>query len=85
MYAYFIGFFLIGTSQIFLLNAPVCIIKCLILDIVDKWFSVNERNLATALASFVNGLGINFGFMMAVLLVGNDAVYRMNLYLEQNS
>lgn len=66
MEAYFLGFFLIGCSQMFLLNAPV--------TVVDRWFGASERNLATAVGSFVNGLGINFGFMSAVLYVGSDPV-----------
>ena len=54
-----------------------------IIDIVDRWFGSSERNLATAIGSFVNSLGINFGFLFAALLVGSDAVIILN-YLELN-
>jgi hypothetical protein len=57
-------------------------------DISDRWFPPNQRTIATCIGSFINQVGLNFGFIFATIFfmdveIGEDNVRKqkqMNLF-----
>lgn len=62
------GYILLSLGQLPIIASPVCNIYSLYLDISNKWFSAHERTISTSIGSFINQIGMNFSFLLAVTL-----------------
>jgi len=49
---------------LFLLSAPGIV--------AERWFSIEERVLATSIALFSSIMGISFGYLTSAYIVGDD-------------